>query len=81
MPLSMRDIQKMLAVVRATETIEIDCDACLMHIGEFAELHLLGRPVPDALKAVEQHLLICDECQEEYEILVRALLELAKVPH
>jgi len=79
MPLSPHEIQKMLDVVRATETVEIDCDACLSHVGEFAELHLVGRPVPEALKAVEQHLSICDECREEYEALGRALLELAKV--
>jgi len=79
MPLAPHEIQKMLDVVRATETVEIDCDACLLHVAEFAELHLLGRPVPEALKVVEQHLLICDECREEYEILGQALLELAKV--
>ena len=79
MPLSPDEIRRMLAVVRATEAVEIDCDACVMQVGEFAELQLAGKPVPEALKMVEQHLSICQECREEYELLERALVELVKV--
>ena len=73
MPLSSAELRKMLDVVLATQAVEIDCDACLMDVGGFAESHLLDRPIPDGLRAVEQHLSICDECREEYELL-RGLL-------
>ena len=73
MPLSRPELQKMLEVVRATQPVEIDCDVCLMRVGEFAELHLVGKPIPEGLRAVEQHLSICDECREEYEMLCVAL--------
>lgn len=73
MSLSHLEIQKLLAVVRATQPAEIDCDVCLMQVGEFAERHLVGKPIPEGLKAIEQHLSICDECREEYELLCLAL--------
>lgn len=73
MSLSRPELQKMLDVVRATQTVEIDCDVCLMQVGEFAELNLVGKPIPEGLKAIEQHLSICDECREEYEMLCVAL--------
>ena len=73
MSLSRPELQKMLDVVRATQPVEIDCDECLMQVGEFAEMNLIGKPVPEGLKAIEQHLSICDECREEYEMLCVAL--------
>lgn len=73
MSLSRPELQKMLEVVRATQPAEIDCDVCLVRVGEFAELHLVGKPIPDGLRAVEQHLSVCDECREEYEMLCVAL--------
>jgi len=73
MSLSHSELQKMLDVVRATQAVEIDCDVCLNQIGEFAELHLVGKPIPEGLKSIEQHLSICDECREEYELLRVAL--------
>ncbi|MCY2963247.1 MAG: hypothetical protein NT069_06265 [Planctomycetota bacterium] len=73
MSLSRPELQKMLDVVRATQPVEIDCDVCVMQVGEFAELNLLGKPIPEGLKAIEQHLSICEECREEYEMLFVAL--------
>ncbi len=73
MSLSRPELQKMLDVVRATQLVEIDCDVCLMQVGEFAELNLVGKPIPEGLRAIEQHLSICDECREEYEMLCLAL--------
>lgn len=73
MSLSRPELQKMLDVVRATQSVEIDCDVCLMQVGEFAELNLVGKPIPAGLKAIEQHLSICDECREEFEMLCMAL--------
>jgi hypothetical protein len=73
MSLSKSEIQKLLDVVRSTRPLEIDCDVCLIEVGEFAELHVAGRSVPEALKAVEQHLMICDECRQEFELLCLTL--------
>jgi len=77
MPLTPDDIQKLLDVVSATQAVEIDCDDCCSNrVAEFAETYLLGKPVSEGLKAVEQHLSICNECREEFEALCRAIKEL-----
>jgi len=76
MSLTADEIRKMLDVVRATQAVEIDCDVCLNQVGEFAETYLIGKPVPEGLKAVEQHLSICNECREEFEALCQAIKEL-----
>ena len=73
MPLTPDEIRKLLDVVRATQAVEIDCDDCLLQVGEFAEAYLIGKPVPEGLKAVEQHLSICNECREEFEALCQAI--------
>lgn len=73
MSLTPEEIRNMLDVVRATQSVEIDCDVCLSQVGEFAELHLVGKPVPEGLKSVEQHLSICAECREEFEALCEAM--------
>jgi hypothetical protein len=45
----------------------IDCDVGLSQVDEFAEMYFIGKPVPEGLKVVEQHLSICNECREEFE--------------
>ncbi len=78
MPVSSEEIQRMLDLVRDTQAVEIDCDHCLMQVGEFAEYRLAGKPLADGLKAVEGHLLICAECREEFEALCQAINALEK---
>ncbi len=46
-----------------------------MLLAEFAERSLEGKPIPEALQAIQHHLAICAECQEEYEALLTALTE------
>ena len=72
------EIQRLLDVVRDTQAVEIDCDICLMQVGEFAEDRLAGKPITEGLKAIEQHLLICPECREEFEALCQAMNALEK---
>ena len=76
MSLTPEEIQKMLELVRATQADEIDCNGCLSRVGEFAEVHLVGKPVPEGLMSVEQHLVICGECWEEFAALCQAMKSL-----
>ena len=73
MSVTSEELQRMLELVRDTQAVEIDCDSCLVQVGEFAEQRLAGKPIAEGLKAVEQHLLICAECREEFEILCQAI--------
>ena len=72
-PFTPDEIQKSLDLVGGTRAVEIDCDDCLHQVGEFAETYVLGKPVPEGLKALEQHLSICEECREEFDALYRAI--------
>lgn len=73
MALSKNEIDGLLKLVGLTKDSEINCDQCSAVVAEFAEQRLSGKSVLEGLKAVEHHLLICEECREEYEALRRTL--------
>ena len=73
MALSKKDIEGVLKMIAVTRDDEIDCDACLSGMSAFAEVQLAGKPVPDAQRAIEQHLAMCPECEDEYRTLLDAL--------
>ena len=73
MGLSKKDIHGLLRLVGLTKEEEIDCEECLSRVAEFAEQALAGKSIPAGLKAVAQHLSVCAECREEYEVLQQAL--------
>ena len=73
MTLSKKELESLLRLVSHTADEEIDCDECLSRVAEFVERELAGRPIRDGLLAVAQHLSVCGECHEEYEVLQRAL--------
>lgn len=81
MKLHPRQIDGLMHLIGLTREDEIDCNQCLEHVAEFAETHLAGRPVPQALKAVEHHLALCAECREEYEALCKAIAGLDDTTH
>ena len=73
MNLSDDQIRALLQAVSRTRDQELNCDECLGELGSFAELTLKGRPVEDAYDLVQQHLQICDECHEEFALLLKAI--------
>jgi predicted anti-sigma-YlaC factor YlaD len=76
MALSREELEQLMRLVGKTQEHEITCEECLMKVSEFAEHELKHKPVSDVLRAVEQHLAICGECREEFEILREAIKEL-----
>lgn len=76
MPLSKQELDEMLRLVGLTRDDEINCEQCLALVAEFAEQQLAGKSVPEGLKAVDHHLVLCAECREEYEALRKALEQL-----
>ena len=73
MALSRREIDALINTVSLTRAEELTCDECLKGLAEFAEHSLQGKSVPEGLQAIEHHLAICAECQEEYQALHTAL--------
>lgn len=77
MPKPMIDIDTLMRLIDLTKDDEINCEQCLSRIAEFTESELQGKSIGEGLKAVEHHLSICLECNEEYELLHRILKKLA----
>jgi hypothetical protein len=73
MSLSQEQIAKLLKLVAQCREDQFDCDGCLRHVAEFAELQLAHRSVPEALLAVQIHLEQCPCCADEYNTLLVAL--------
>jgi hypothetical protein len=78
MNLSEEQIRALLQAVSLTRDQELTCDECLGQLGSFAELTLEERPVEEAHDLVQQHLQICDECREEFALLLKALQTLVE---
>jgi predicted anti-sigma-YlaC factor YlaD len=76
MALSPREAAELVHLIGQTREQELDCDGCASQLSEFAERHLAGQPIPEVLAAVEQHLKICGECRDEFELLRAALRDL-----
>lgn len=73
MALSSETLKHLVREALPAREPEIDCDSCLQRVDEYAEKVLAGAPVTEALLLVEQHLEICIECREEFELLLEAL--------
>ena len=76
MKLTKDQIAELLRTVGATEDEELNCSQCHRLIAEFADRQLAGETIPHGLSIVEQHLTVCTECHEEYELLKLALSDL-----
>ncbi len=73
MALSDREIRTLVSAVAKTRDQEIDCDACLRDMSEFAEANLVGSSLTEALRLVRDHIETCPECEEEYRALLVAM--------
>ena len=77
--LSKEKIQVLVGLIATTEPDSLNCDECFGRIGEFAEMALEGREIPEGMKVIERHLVQCPCCKDEYEALLEALRELETV--
>jgi hypothetical protein len=72
-------IKGMARGIVSTRPDEIGCDGCFEGMDLLAELTLAGRDgragpaVEEAMREVEEHLVCCRDCREEYQGLLRAL--------
>ena len=73
MALTTEQIDKLIGLIGTTEDDSLDCDGCFGQVAEFAEMQLAGKPVTDAMRAVEQHLKHCLCCADEYSALLDGL--------
>ena len=76
MALSKDEVEALMRLVSLTQDDELNCEQCMALVAEFAERRLAGKSIPDSLRLLEQHLLVCPECREEFEALEQALKEM-----
>lgn len=73
MGLTPEQIKQLMDSVASSKEDCLDCDGCFVRIAEFAEAHLAGRELCEAMRSVKVHLESCHCCQDEFEALLDAL--------
>ncbi len=68
-------LDKLLQNIAATQPEEIDCDEWLARVGRLIEIIQRSETVPADLAPVLQHIEVCPECREEFDLLLAALKE------
>jgi hypothetical protein len=69
-----RDLEKVVRAVSQTQEEELTCDECFEELDRFVEFELAGLDAAEAMPLVRDHLAKCDDCREEFEALLAALL-------
>ena len=73
MILSREQLEALIRMLALTKPEEVTCGECFKEMAHFAENELRGKSVPESLRAIERHLVMCEECREEYDALLAAL--------
>ncbi len=63
----------LVSMVGKTQEEELSCDEVLAVIDEYAERALAGEDISELMPKVKQHLDLCPECFEEYQVLLNIL--------
>ncbi|MBI5354038.1 MAG: hypothetical protein HZB50_15455 [Chloroflexi bacterium] len=67
-------MQKVLTMLSNTQDVEMTCDEVFAVLDQFAELAARGEDVSRLMPLVQHHLDMCPDCQEEYKVLQRIVL-------
>lgn len=78
MTLGDEEYRELARALLATRPEEIDCEQWLEGVGSYLDLIEAGRPIPESLRPVEEHLRLCPDCAEEYAAMREALSELGE---
>jgi hypothetical protein len=71
--LNAKTLKRLIYGALNTQPDEIGCDDCFDVLDRYAELHLQGKDVAEAMPLVHDHLRRCKACREEFEALLEAL--------
>lgn len=69
------ELKALAGFVAKTSEGEVSCQTCEDQLAQFIEAQLIGRKIPETLKAIDEHLRLCPECAEELTLLRAALTE------
>jgi anti-sigma factor ChrR (cupin superfamily) len=68
-------MQMLLHSVAKTEEQELSCDEVYALVDQFAEMVKRGEDGSRLMPMVQKHLNMCPDCREEYEALLKMILE------
>jgi hypothetical protein len=66
-------VKEMARDIATTRTDEIGCDECFAQMDRFVEMKLAGKNAAEAMPLVQDHLVRCQDCREEFDALLAAL--------
>ena len=69
------ELHSLAGFVAKTREGEISCETCEEQLAFFVEAQMVGREIPEALRAIDEHLKLCPECTEELLLLRAALAD------
>lgn len=68
-----RQARQRAVLAALTRPVELHCGEWLVRVGRYAEAVLDGGAIPESLNLVREHMVICPECREEFEVMIEAL--------
>lgn len=80
MSMPFEEVKALLLEAVRTHDVELTCQSTFELIDEYAEVAARGEDPAAVLPLVGQHLEICGECCEEYELLLKILKSLDEEP-
>ena len=69
----MKPMKRLVEMVARTDVVEYDCDQALRVLDEYADCVMRGEDAAAMLPLVHKHLVMCPDCREEFEALMRVL--------
>jgi hypothetical protein len=79
--LDAKTLKRLITGALNTAPDEIGCDDCFSVLDRYAELHLQGKEVAEAMPLVHDHLQRCKACREEFEALLVAMKAMESEMH
>ena len=73
LPLTSEQFEGLLRDVARTQDVEITCDSTFELIDEYTDMVARGENASSSMPSVRQHIDLCPECQEEYELLLQVV--------
>lgn len=73
MDLDREHLRWLVEAALVTREHELTCDESATLMDRYLEVALAATPIPTELLGVAEHLVICPECAEEFDAMMRAL--------
>ncbi len=69
------ELSELARLIAATAEHEVDCETFGARVAEFLERRRGSAGLPADLEMLRQHMAVCPECREEFDLLTRAVDE------